>query len=241
LCATSDNSTNRSDKYSPLMTIKKVIKWTFIGLGLFIVLFIGYWIVLFYNSGLLQSSSKQELIGNYNKKEKQILELKSYFNSIVPNGYTVYIEFESKRSIDFSVYEIGKRTSQHGNFGLFQQWDINPYDYEESPNRDTSEYSPETNSLKLVKQRLSWNDDTFRTIKEKLDNANCISISNGEPTEVGFARSGMGKYSYTIFTNSVPDSLKNQYNDSCTYILYSNRVALEYGGGAIGSQCFPDK
>lgn len=31
-----------------------------------------------------------------------------------------------------------------------------------------------------------------------LDSANCISITNGEPSEIGFARSGMGEYEYLI-------------------------------------------
>jgi hypothetical protein len=220
---------------------KKLIKWSHIGIGLCILLYIGYGIVSFLTSGLFDSSSKQELIDNYKKNEKQILELKSFFNSIVPNGYTVYIEFNGKKNIDLFVYEIGKKTSQFGNFGLFQQWNINPYNYKEQPNQDTSEYSPQTNSLKLVKKRLNWDDDTFRTIKKKLDVANCISVSSGEPTEVGFARSGMGKYSYAIFSNPIPDALKQQYNDSCMYILYNQRIALQYGGGAIGAQCFPDK
>lgn len=223
------------------MRTKKLIKWALIGIGLYIALYIGNGIVSFFTSGLFDSSSKQELIDNYKKNQKQIHELKSFFNAIIPKGYTVYIEFKSSRSIDLSVYETGRNTSQLGNFGLFQQWNINPYDYKEQPNQDTSEYSPLSNSLELVKKRLNWNDDTFKAIKKKLDMANCISISNREPTEVGFARSGMGKYSYAIFTIPIPDSLKQQYNDSCMYILYNQTVALQFGGGAIGSQCFPDK
>jgi len=49
----------------------------------------------------------------------------------------------------------------------------------------------------------------------------------------------MGMYSYNVFDKTIADSLKNHYNDSCTYILYNDKLVLEYGGGAIGSQCFP--
>jgi hypothetical protein len=51
----------------------------------------------------------------------------------------------------------------------------------------------------------------------------------------------MGKYYYNIFDRPIPDSLKAEYNDSCTYILYNDKVVLEYGGGAVGPQCFPTK
>lgn len=99
----------------------------------------------------------------------------------------------------------------------------------------------ETNSFDAVKKRLSWTDETFETIKKYLDNANCISVTNGNPTNIGFKRSGMGKYFYNLFDRPLNDSLKKIYNDSCTYRLYNDTVVLEYGGGAIGPQCFPDK
>jgi len=95
--------------------------------------------------------------------------------------------------------------------------------------------------LEFVRQKLKWDDNTFIKIKKLLDNANCISISSGEPASIGFAKIGMGKYGYVLFENSIPDSLKTQYNDSCYYILYNDKVVLSYGGGVIGPQCFPAK
>jgi hypothetical protein len=87
--------------------------------------------------------------------------------------------------------------------------------------------------------KLNWTDQTLKTLKEKLDAANCISVESGEPCKIGFQRSGMGKYYYNLFEKPIPDSEKRRYNDSCTYILYNDNVVLEYGGGAIGLQCFP--
>jgi len=221
------------------MRFRKIIRWLPIILTTGILLFISYWIA---STGIFASSSKHELIDNYTKKEREIFKLRNYFNSIVPPGFSVYIEFGNDKKIDFLVYE-GAWDINNRNYGLFQQWDINPYDYKEQPmtHNDSSEYSPKTKSLNLVKQKLGWNDATFRTIKNMLDKANCISVSNGDPTEIGFARSGMGKYSYQVFNNPLSDSLKKEYNDSCTYIFYCRNVVLEYEGGAIGAQCFPDK
>ena len=85
---------------------------------------------------------------------------------------------------------------------------------------------------------LGWTRETLKTIKQKLDEADCIQIESGEPTKIGFKRSGMGIYSFNVFDKPIPENLRKKYNDSCTYILVNDKLVLEYGGGAIGSQCF---
>lgn len=168
------------------------------------------------------------------------MELKNYFNSIAPKDLEVYIEFSSDKSIDLIVYYL--TTPKYPRKIFFQQWNMNPYDLKPSSNApDMTMLGAETNSFDAVKKRLSWTDETFETIKKYLDNANCISVTNGNPTNIGFKRSGMGKYFYNLFDRPLNDSLKKIYNDSCTYRLYNDTVVLEYGGGAIGPQCFPDK
>jgi hypothetical protein len=32
-----------------------------------------------------------------------------------------------------------------------------------------------------------------------------------------------------------------EYKGSCSYIIYNRNVIFEYGSGAIGSDCFPQK
>jgi hypothetical protein len=85
---------------------------------------------------------------------------------------------------------------------------------------------------------IGWNRTTLKNLKEKLDNANCIQIESGEPTKIGFKRSGMGMYSFNVFEKPITDSQKTLYRDTCSYIIASDRLILEYGGGAIGPQCF---
>ncbi|MBP4143226.1 hypothetical protein J3S90_15605 [Flavobacterium sp. P4023] len=222
------------------MQFKGGIKWVFISCALAFTIFIGYWIIILFSTGLFDSSSKVELIENYTNKEKEIIELKNYFNSIVPKNFSVYIEFKSDNKIDLKVYE-GERNSNSENNGLFMQWDINPYDYTEKPKSKNykSKYEPKTESLEYVKLKLKWTDNTFKKIKEMLDKANCISIENGEPSEIGFARSGMGKYSYTIYNKKIPNSLLDDYKIECENIIYNDKVVLTYGSGAFGSTCFP--
>ena len=88
---------------------------------------------------------------------------------------------------------------------------------------------------------INWNKENLFQIKSFLKDANCISIENGEPTTIGFARSGMGKYSFKIFNQNLDDHQIEKYNDGCNYIFYKDNIVLEYGGGVMGPQCFPDE
>ena len=190
--------------------------------------------------GDMPTSSEKELKDNYDKKRKEIAALKTYYNSITPKDFEVHIEFSSDNSIDFKVFYV--TTPKFPRKALFEQWDINPYNFKPAVSaQDNTEFAAETKLLDVVKKRLGWTDETFKTIKKYLDNANCISVTNGNPTNIGFRRSGMGMYFYNLFDRPLSDSLKKVYNDSCTYRLYNDTLALEYGGGAIGPQCFPDK
>jgi hypothetical protein len=199
--------------------MSKTLKWILIIIGSSLLLFVAY---VFYGLATFSFDdgkyySKQDLIDNYNKKSRQIRDLKNYINSVVPANTSVDIEFDGrKRFFIFHVVENGNYDSN---------WDLKL----NSPKVDT------------LLERLHWTKQTLKTVYEKLEAANCISVKNGEPCNIGFQRSGMGKYYYNIFDRPIPDSLKAEYNDSCTYILYNDKVVLEYGGGAVGPQCFPTK
>jgi hypothetical protein len=198
--------------------MKKAIKWVIIiigsGLLLYVVLFI-YTILAF---GFIDEGkfySKQDLINNYNQKTPQIAGLKTYINKIVPANGSVYIEFNGNNRLD--IFHVFDKGSYDRNWNL----------------------AIESKKVDTLLIKLGWTRQTLTALKEKLDGANCISVKNGEPCNIGFQRSGMGKYYYNLFDKSIPDSLKSKFNDGCTYILYKDKVVLEYGGGAIGPQCFP--
>jgi hypothetical protein len=175
---------------------------------------LGYFAIAF---GVFETTySKQDLIDNYNLKTKEIEELRNYINTIVPKNKTVEIEFEGRKTLGiFHVIIDGKYDSN---------WNI------------------KVNSAKTdtLLQKLGWTKETLFTLKEKLDNANCISVENGDPFTIGYQRSGMGMYFYKIFNRSLNDSLKKEFNDSCQYIFYRKNIVLEFGGGAIGVECFED-
>lgn len=198
--------------------MRKIIKWILIILGMGILIYGGvriYLIATLFDS-IPSYHSYQELVDNYKQKTRDITDLKWYINSIVPPDKYVYIEFDDDQKL--GIFHVQSN-------GVFENnWDI----------------VIGTGKADSLLQQLNWTEETLKTLKGKLDNAHCISIASGARCNIGFQRSGMGKYSYDLFNKPIADSLKTSYNDSCLFILYNDTVVFEYGGGAIGPQCFPD-
>ncbi len=200
------------------MTTNTIIKWTIISIGVGLLIFIGFWVyAMAAFSGTFETTyTEKDLVENYKAKTNEIHLLKSYINSITPSGMTVEIEYDDNNTL--AIFHIGNKSNIDSN------WDI----------------EVDSKKTETLLKKLGWTLETLSIIKEKLDNANCISVASGDPSNIGFQRSNMGKYSYNLFDKPIVDSLKASYNDSCTHILYSDKVVLEYGGGAIGPQCFED-
>ena len=206
-------------------TLKKIIKWTLIISGAALLIYVGFlfFAVASFSGAVGNFHTKQELIDNYSKRKAQILDLKSYFNSIVPKDKQVEIEFGSdKKLFRFGVAPVDTATGKI-IYPIFLEWDLNTT----------------SSTVDSVIKTIGWTQQTLKDLKQKLDAANCIQIESGEPTTIGWQRSGMGMYFYKVFDKPIADRLKNYYNDSCTYILYNDKLVLEYGGGAVGSQCLP--
>jgi len=176
-------------------------------------------------------SSKEELINNLKANQNNIQTLIEEYSKLVPDSLIVYIEFNPKdiilsmdKSIDLRVYS--NRKNKNGEF-------------DQTFRKSNLSYDSKVLSDKL--KTLGWNKNTSTTIKNLLDNANCISIKNGKITTVGFQRSGMGKYSYNFFEDNLTKEEQSEYNDGCLYIYYDKNIVLEFGGGAFGQQCFENK
>lgn len=177
----------------------------------------------------MPTSSKAEQIKNLDSNLPEILIVKEQYSKIVPSGLSVYVEFNpeeiltgTKESIDIRIMnDIGKEYP----IVLCQEWNL------------------DFNSHKLdsLLNTINWNIIKLLEVKTLLQSIHCISIENGNPTTIGFARSGMGKYSYKIFDINLTSDQIKEYNNGCEYIFYKENLVLEYGGGAIGSQCFPDE
>ena len=176
-------------------------------------------------------SSKQELIKNYEDKQEEISNLKIEYLKYVPENHIIDIEFEQEskilnipEQITIKIYKtsINEETKEKSVEVVSQNWNL----------------KPDSDELKKVIESINWTGKTLKEIKNLLTKANCISIKNGNHTTIGFARSGMGKYSYKIFDENLNADKIQTYDNGCEYIFYKNNVVLEYGGGAVGPQCF---
>lgn len=175
-------------------------------------------------------SSRAELIENYEKRANEINNLKDEFNKSVPKGYFVNLEItmddgplRSILSIDMQIFKQNKTKEPDL---IATEWDM------KYP-------SEELDSLLNI---IHWDPMTFSDIKNLMQVSNCISIRNDIGyTEIGFARSGLGKYSYLIFKDKLDtlDKIK-KYNDGCEYKFFKDNIVLRYVGGLAGAQCFTD-
>jgi hypothetical protein len=208
-----------------MSSFKSILRFFITTKGIILLLVLILFVMLYdMCSWLPDYHSKQELIENYEKHKAEIDDLKSYFRSIIPRNTKVEIEFTNNKELErFGIYRTSKDKSNINTLTTFLDWHVQIN-------------SARTDSIITT---LGWTRETIKTIKQKLDNANCIQVESGEPTIVGFQRSGMAMLFYNIFDTPISEKDKPKYNDSCTYIYYKPTVVLQYSGGAIGSQCFP--
>jgi len=198
--------------------LKNILKAILILCGIGLLCFVGY-IVMIISAfgGFDKDYSVTELKENFEAKKYEIQEVKNYINKITPSDKLVHIEFDDNNTLGIFHVKVNDKFESN--------WDVKI----KSGKSDT------------LLQKLGWTAETLKTLKDKLDKANCIGITSGEPCNISFQRSGMGIYSFNIFDKPIPDSLRMSYNDSCTYIMVNDKLILEYGGGVIGSQCFYNK
>jgi hypothetical protein len=179
--------------------------------------------MLFSAFGLFDKTySVNDLINNYNERKAEIYEVKHYINKVKPKFKDIDIEFDGN------------------NIGLT----IMPTDTGRGSDITVSgghDLKLGTKKLDSLLYTIGWNNEVIKTLQDKLESANCISVKSGEPSQIGFKRSGFGMYFYNVFDTPISPDVKKMYSDTCAYIYLNRYLILEYGGGAIGPQCFPRK
>ncbi|MFD0860579.1 hypothetical protein ACFQ1M_00040 [Sungkyunkwania multivorans] len=196
-------------------------------------------IVSFFLFSCGHSKRKSDLIANYEEHSTEIMNVKNYFEQIVPENFNVRIRYESSDEIDLIVYE--RLNDSTDKELLFRKWNIDIDNYIEEPQSDyDKKYHGKTNSFELTKTKLNWTNETIEELYDKLEIADCIGISNWEPVEIEYGYNGLGVYSYKIFNEKLNGELIEKYNDGCNDIYYKDNIVLSYAGGAIGMQCFED-
>jgi hypothetical protein len=208
-----------------------------------LLLLIGYWGAVSATFGVFDKEYFiAELKEKAAQKEVELYELKKYFNQIIPINRSVGIELGNCNTLKYlRIDDLKPR---------FSMWDTIGY-ASRSNRRGTQAEYPQSTQLFLehdleintsltdsILTTLGWNQKTLMELKNKLDHANCIGIESGEPTKIRFQRSGLGMYSFIVFGHPMSIRSRSDYNDSCRYLYVSNKLALEYEGGAVGRQCF---
>lgn len=203
--------------------LKKILIGISILIGIPILVFIG-WSLMIVSAfgGFDEDYSVSDLKENFSKNRTEIYELKQFFNEIVPNNRFVEIEFEDDNTLGRFGIRVLDSTTENLNGPMFLDWNL----------------KTNTSKMDSLIESLGWSRETLILLKQKLDKADCIQIQSGEPAKIGFKRCGIGMYSFNVFDQPIPENMKEKYNDSCTYIIANEKLVLEYGGGAFGSQCF---
>ncbi|WP_296151450.1 hypothetical protein, partial [uncultured Flavobacterium sp.] len=166
----------------------------------------------------MPESSKKQLITNFENKKNEIENLKKEYSKLVPKNHLVEIEFESEskilnvpEQIKIKIYKNNSNTEKSKDKSLVQR-----NDNLELVSQNWN-IKPNSKELNEILKTLNWTNQTLTQIKTLLKEANCISIENGKITTIGFARSGMGLYSYKIFETILNSKQKTEYNNGCEY------------------------
>ncbi|MEL6614912.1 MAG: hypothetical protein AAFQ43_04195, partial [Bacteroidota bacterium] len=144
------------------------------------------------------------------------------FVSRIPGDHVVTVEFNGRRTVDFHV---AVRGASWDDPKRVQVWDV-------------SETHPEvTRGLAM----LGWTLDDLRALRTEVRSAGGIGISGplaGGGFRLRHKRVGMGMYTFVLADKAmVADSLLGF--DGCSVYYIDAHTAMEYGGGAVGSDCMP--
>ena len=201
--------------------VRDIIKGTAIAAGVLLVGYVGVGLFMWNAFGGFEKSySSEEVAGAYEEKQQEITELIAYFSSIVPSGKTVEIEFVD----DDQLFRFGFAPRDTGNLGWFLDWHIDV----------------DSDRMDSINDILGWDRAMLRNLKTKLDKADCIQIKSGYPVQIGFKRSSWHIYFFNVFEPPLPSERFAKYNDRCQYILINEHLAVEFGSGVLGSQCWAE-
>jgi hypothetical protein len=139
--------------------VKRILKIV-AALGCVGILFlVGYTVYFFYIMGMFNKDyTVSELRESFTEKKIEIYELKRSFSEIVPNGTRISIEFDDDNTLN-------RLSISYFLNNKYEGWNL------------------ETNTTKMdsIIKPLGWTRQTLQNLKSKLDAANCIGISNGDP------------------------------------------------------------
>ena len=173
-----------------------------------------------------------------------LISISSLFSGKVyyEKDFIIYYE-ENQNQIQAVLEYVENHQLNDSNFRIeFDGAEINIFhvwsDQEHDSNWNLEFESDKTDSL-LTK--INWTKQELLELKKLLKSAGCISVQTGEPFTIGWKRSGFGMYSFNLFDKKPTAQKIDEFEAMCTHKYYRKNIMFEYGGGAIGPQCFPLK
>lgn len=202
--------------------LKKVtVKSGLLFLVIFMTLFIvgSFLFIDFTTDGMLRQPiyTAKDMINHYEKNEEAILKVVNFVTSKVGEKDEFKIEFKNGK-IDLLYFQFD------GMYLGFQYNDLEIY----------------SNKTVDILEDIDWTIDDLVILKEKLDNAGCVSVSNGNSVSIGWMRKGLGVYWYHIYDKNLDNDLIDKYNSDCSYSFYKDNILLEYQELRANSPCFPE-
>ena len=185
----------------------------------------------------------RDVFSNYTLYEKEIIAAEKYFSEIKPDSLAFYIKFRYWNRVDFKLdqKDYWDKTSWNTSsifdtYGQFHKYNTSLNDEE----------------IKKALEVLNINKQQLEKLKEYLADAKCNSIENNfsfsrkiktTSVSIGYSYPRIDLYGldYILFESQLDTSTINEILKSCSYKKINNRVLVEYGGPAFGSNCFPDK
>lgn len=188
------------------------------GLGIFNILFLITYCAV---RVPMQRCDAETMAKHYEKHGEEMELLASYLDKALDDSACVHLEFENGKASIFHV-------SAKGDSLLSQHWD-----------------DAETKKDSLMNV-VGLTLEEYHEIRNRLKDVGCIGITMYKPhlnegVEINFRRIGMGMYSYILYNRPLTQEEKDHYMNNAMYIPYSEKTIFLYGGGAFGSQHFPDK
>ena len=163
---------------------------------------------------LLSSCEQNAEQKHFEKHQHEFEELINYYYQIIPEDKIVLIEFTNNSTLDrLQITDIDTITKSISP--IFFEWNIKVDNIPDS-----------------ILAELNWNKEILQTLKNKLDNVDCLSISNEKPIEIGYKRFFLGMTSYYIFRNYDFKELEDIRNHRTDLHFFCDSVAWCYETGA---------
>jgi hypothetical protein len=178
---------------------------------------------------------------NYQEKKSEIDSLEAYFYKIKPKDLALYIRFNSDDNINFKLDQ-----KDYWNKSTWYIEDI----FDESGQFHKFDVDLDDKELKRALRIVNLNEEKLEKLRSYLEKAKCISVSNGfsfsddvqaDYISIGYPTYDLYGLEYVIFEKGLETNKVNKIIESCSFKKINNKVLVQYGGPAFGSDCFPDK